>query len=161
MESTNISVWDVARSELNFETPLTRTSWRFYPHFPALYLTKRNSGICANCPGMLLFSYLKWNQGNKLCQDDPGGLELWSLGTTQLVRVLLDFKKTPIVSCQSTWNFLNGNKCFSLHSETTPTGNNNISIPNILSSYGEGIYSVRMASNKPGPHEMFNLLLML
>lgn len=94
MESTNISVWDVARSELNFETLLTRISWRFYPHLPALYLAKRNSGICANCPGMLLFLYLKWNQGNKLCQDDPGGLELWSLGTTQLLRVLLDFKKT-------------------------------------------------------------------
>lgn len=94
MESTNISVWDVARSELNFETLLTRISWRFYPHLPALYLAKRNSDICANCPGMLLFLYLKWNQGNKLCQDDPGGLELWSLGTTQLVRVLLDFKKT-------------------------------------------------------------------
>lgn len=94
MESTNVSVWDVARSELNFETLLTRISWRFYPRLPALNLAKRNSGICANCPGMLLFLYLKWNQGNKLCQDAPGGLELWSLGSTQLVRVLLDFKKT-------------------------------------------------------------------
>lgn len=94
MESRNISLWDVVRSELNFVTPLTRTSWRFYPHLPASYLAKRNSGICANCLGMLLFWYLKRNQGNKLCQDDPGGLELWSLGTTQLLRVLLDFKKT-------------------------------------------------------------------
>lgn len=122
MESTNISVWDVARSELNFETPLTRISWRFYPHLPALHLAKRNNGICANCPGMLLFLYLKWNQGNKLCQDDPGGLELWSLGTTQLVRVLLDFKKTNSFMSIHMEFFLNGNKCFSLHSKTTLTG---------------------------------------